>query len=99
MEPRRWPRREALQLLGLAGGGLVTACGGSPQTPPEPGTEAEAAASGDFHSARDLQRNGGPGYAQTVTRFVPILREAGVGDDQIRTLTVDNPLRFLAFVP
>ena len=86
MEPRRWPRREALQLLGLAGGGLVTACGGSPQTPPEPGTEAEAAA-------------GGPGYAQTVTRFVPILREAGVGDDQIRTLTVDNPLRFLAFVP
>ena len=53
----------------------------------------------DFHGARDLQRNGGPGYAQTVTRFVPMLREAGVGDDQIRTLTVDNPLRFLAFVP
>lgn len=53
----------------------------------------------DFHSARDLRRNGGPGYAQTVTQFVPMLREAGVGDDQIRTLTVDNPLRFLAFVP
>ena len=32
----------------------------------------------DFHSARDIQRNGGPGYAQTVTRFVPMLRDAGV---------------------
>ena len=53
----------------------------------------------DFHGARDLQRSGGPGYAQTVTRFVPMLREAGVGDDEIRTMTVDNPLRFLAFVP
>ena len=53
----------------------------------------------DFHSAQDIQRNGGPGYAQTVTRFVPMLREAGVSDDQIRTMTVDNPLRFLAFVP
>ena len=53
----------------------------------------------DFHSARDIQQNGGPGYAQTVTRFVPMLREAGVSDDQIRTMTVDNPLRFLAFVP
>ncbi len=53
----------------------------------------------DFHGAQDIQRNGGPGYAQTVTRFVPMLREAGVTDDQIRIMTVDNPLRFLAFVP
>ena len=53
----------------------------------------------DFHSARDIQRNGGPGYAQTVTRFVPMLREAGVTEDHIRTMTTDNPLRFLAFTP
>ena len=53
----------------------------------------------DFHSARDIQRNGGPGYAQTVTRFVPMLREAGVTEDQIRTMTTDNPLRFIAFTP
>ena len=53
----------------------------------------------DFHSARDTQRNGGPGYAQTVTRFVPMLREAGVTEDQIRTMTTDNPLRFIAFTP
>ena len=53
----------------------------------------------DFASAQDIQANGGPGYAKTVTRFVPMLREAGVTDGEIRAMTVDNPLRFLAFVP
>ena len=53
----------------------------------------------DFARASDIQRNGGPGYAKTVTQFVPMLREAGVTDDQIRVMTVDNPLRLLAFVP
>ncbi len=53
----------------------------------------------DFAAAQDIQRYGGPGYAKTVTRFVPMLREAGVADDEIHAMTVDNPLRFLAFVP
>ena len=53
----------------------------------------------DFARASDIQRNGGPGYAKTVTQFVPLLRDAGVTDDQIRVMTVDNPLRLLAFVP
>ena len=53
----------------------------------------------DFALASDLQRNGGAGYAKTITQFVPMLREAGVDDATIRTLTIDNPLRFLAFVP
>ena len=53
----------------------------------------------DFASASDTTRNGGAGYAKTITQFVPMLREAGVDDDAIRTLTVENPLRFLAFVP
>ena len=53
----------------------------------------------DFARASDIQRNGGPGYAKTVTRFLPLLRDAGVTDEQIRTMTVDNPLRLLAFVP
>ena len=53
----------------------------------------------DFARASDTQRNGGPGYAKTVTRFVPLLREAGVTDEQVRVMTVDNPLRLLAFVP
>ena len=53
----------------------------------------------DFAAAEDIQRNGGPGYAKTITRFVPMLRDAGVTEDQIHAMTVDNPLRFLAFVP
>ena len=53
----------------------------------------------DFAAAQDIQRNGGPGYARTITRFVPMLREAGVTDGEIHAMTVDNPLRFLAFVP
>ncbi|MEE2966093.1 MAG: hypothetical protein VX427_18370 [Acidobacteriota bacterium] len=53
----------------------------------------------DFSSAEHLKRNGGAGYAKTVTQFVPMLREAGVDDETIRTMTVDNPRRFLAFVP
>ena len=53
----------------------------------------------DFAQASDLQQNGGPGYAKTITQFVPMLREAGVDDATINTLTVENPLRFLAFVP
>ncbi len=53
----------------------------------------------DFARASDIQRNGGPGYAKTVTQFVPLLREAGVTEEQIRVMTVDNPLRLLAFVP
>lgn len=53
----------------------------------------------DFASAGDIQTNGGAGYAKTITQFVPMLREAGVDDETIHTLTVENPLRFLAFVP
>lgn len=53
----------------------------------------------DFASAGDIQANGGPGYAKTITQFVPMLREAGVDDETLYTLTVENPLRFLAFVP
>jgi phosphotriesterase-related protein len=46
-----------------------------------------------------LKANGGPGYAKTLTVFVPKLRQAGAKDDTLRQITVDNPRRFLAFVP
>jgi phosphotriesterase-related protein len=39
------------------------------------------------------------GYAKTVTVFLPKLRAAGVGDDIIHKITVDNSRRWLAFVP
>jgi phosphotriesterase-related protein len=50
-------------------------------------------------TANQLKRNGGMGYAKTVTVFVPKLREAGVKEDTLHGILVDNPRRFLAFVP
>jgi len=44
-------------------------------------------------------RDGGPGYARPLVLFVPLLRQAGVSEAAIRQLTVDNPRRFLSFVP
>ncbi|MBI3975415.1 MAG: phosphotriesterase-related protein [Armatimonadetes bacterium] len=38
---------------------------------------------------------GGPGLDYVLTRFVPRLREAGVPEDAIRDLLVNNPRRFL----
>jgi phosphotriesterase-related protein len=39
------------------------------------------------------------GYSKTLTVFVPKLKAAGVTDDVLHRITVDNPRRFLAFVP
>ena len=39
------------------------------------------------------------GYAKTLTVFVPKLKAAGVNDDVLHRIMVDNPRRFLAFVP
>lgn len=53
----------------------------------------------DFALPADTRANGGPGYGKTLTRFVPLLREAGVDDATLRRLTSDNPRRFLACEP
>jgi len=39
------------------------------------------------------------GYAKTMTVFVPKVKAAGASDDVLHKITVDNPRRFLAFVP
>jgi phosphotriesterase-related protein len=39
------------------------------------------------------------GYSKTMTVFVPKLKAAGVSDQVLHRITVDNPRRFLAFVP
>jgi phosphotriesterase-related protein len=44
-------------------------------------------------------RDGGPGWARVLVWFVPMMRKAGVSEQTIRRITVDNPRRFLAFVP
>jgi phosphotriesterase-related protein len=39
------------------------------------------------------------GYAKTVTVFLPKLKAAGASDELLNHIMVDNPRRFLAFVP
>jgi len=39
------------------------------------------------------------GYGKTLTAFLPKLKAAGVNDDVLHGIMVDNPRRFLAFVP
>ena len=39
------------------------------------------------------------GYAKTLTMFVPKLKAAGASEDVLHRIMVDNPRRFLAFVP
>jgi predicted metal-dependent phosphotriesterase family hydrolase len=39
------------------------------------------------------------GYAKTITGFLPKLKAAGATDEVLHHIMVDNPRRFLAFVP
>jgi phosphotriesterase-related protein len=55
--------------------------------------------SSDFSSGRALKKNGGPGIAQTVTAFGPMLVKAGVSEAVLRRILNDNPRRLLAIVP
>jgi len=55
--------------------------------------------SSDFSTGRALRKNGGPGIAQTVTAFAPMLAKAGVSEAVLRRVLVENPKRFLAFAP
>jgi predicted metal-dependent phosphotriesterase family hydrolase len=40
-------------------------------------------------------RYGGNGYAYLAERFLPRLRDAGVTEDEIATMTIANPRRLL----
>ena len=50
----------------------------------------------DFTGRRSAAR---PGYANSLTVFVPKLKAAGVSDAVLHRIMYDNPRRFLAFVP
>jgi phosphotriesterase-related protein len=53
----------------------------------------------DLSGANQFKHSNGPGYAKTLTIWVPKLREAGVKEETLHGIMVDNPRRFLAFVP
>ena len=55
--------------------------------------------SSDFAVARSLKKNGGAGIAQASTVFGPMLLKAGMSEAVLHRILVDNPRRFLAFVP
>ncbi len=55
--------------------------------------------SSDFSNTRGLKKNGGPGIAQTVSVFGPMLVKAGVSEATLHQILVDNPRRFLAVRP
>jgi phosphotriesterase-related protein len=44
-----------------------------------------------------LRANGGHGYGYILREFVPKLREAGLSEADMETITVENPPRLLAF--
>jgi predicted metal-dependent phosphotriesterase family hydrolase len=46
-----------------------------------------------------LRRYGGNGYTYLAETFLPRLREAGVSDEDLRTITIDNPRRLLTIAP
>ena len=63
------------------------------------GLEDHVLLSADFAAEQELKANGGAGYSSVVTVFAPKLRFAGVPEETIQKILVDNPRRFLAFVP
>ncbi len=65
----------------------------------EAGYEDQVMLSSDFAQAFNLKANWGSGYSSVVNQFVPKLRHAGVKDATLHKILVDNPRRFLAFVP
>ena len=54
--------------------------------------------SSDFAIAQDTKARGGPGYAKTMILGRPELQKAGVDQETVTAMLVDNPRRFLAFV-
>jgi phosphotriesterase-related protein len=53
----------------------------------------------DFSAGAALKQRGGPGIAQAWTVFGPLLLRAGLSGGTLTEIMVDNPRRFLAFVP
>ena len=53
----------------------------------------------DLSNIAQTKQGQGPGYARTLTVFVPKLKDAGADAAVLTKIMNDNPRRFLAFVP
>ena len=65
----------------------------------EAGHEYNLLLSGDFAQPHNIKANWGHGWSSVVMQFVPKLSYAGVKDETLHKILVDNPRRFLSFVP
>ena len=65
----------------------------------EAGYEDHILLASDFADPLELKANHGVGFGSAHVVFVPKMRHAGVKDETIRKITIDNPRRFLSFVP
>ena len=65
----------------------------------EAGYEEYILLSSDFASDPEFKAAGGAGYSSVSTVFLPKLRYAGVKASTITKIMVENPKRFLTFVP
>jgi phosphotriesterase-related protein len=65
----------------------------------EAGLDDHLLLSADSTPVPQLKTNSGQGYSSVIAQFVPKLRYAGVKDATLHKILVDNPRRFLAFVP
>ncbi len=63
------------------------------------GYEDNLMLSADFTQSPQLKANWGNGFSTVLVQFVPKLKYAGVKDETLHKILVDNPRRFLAFVP
>jgi phosphotriesterase-related protein len=63
------------------------------------GYEDHVLLSSDFADHPELKVNYGAGFGTAYVVFVPKMRHAGVKEETIRKITIDNPRRFLSFVP
>lgn len=64
----------------------------------EAGYEKQLLISGDMGRKSYLKAyGGGPGFEYILKKFIPRLRESGVTEEQIQTIWVTNPARWLAF--
>ena len=63
----------------------------------ERGYLAQIVLSQDLFLKEMWHYNNGIGYDHLLRNFLPMLLEAGVRDDQINTMMVENPARLLAF--
>lgn len=63
------------------------------------GIEDQLLLTSDMGNPKHYKANWGLGFSTVLMQFVPKLRLAGVKEETIRKVLVDNPRRFLAFVP